>query len=90
MPPAKSPPSCGASGSPPPLSLLLRTRFTSPPAGIDGAPPGGLSKLGIGGAPPTGAVVEPPLFPSMAGAERSFVTAFFNRVPLLMSESRAP
>ncbi len=46
--------------------------------------------LGMGGAPPTGGpeglLVS---FPTI-GAERSLVTAFFSRAPLVISPSRAP
>lgn len=37
---------------------------------------------GTGGAPPTGGAAEPPPLFEIWGADRSFVTAFFNRVPL--------
>lgn len=94
MPPANKPPSCGA---PPtagaagafrlPWSLLLLALFP----GTGGArPAGGRAIPGTGGAPPTGAGAAPPEALATIGADRSFVTAFFNALPLLMSESRAP
>ena len=96
--PAKIPPSCGAvlppKLSPPPVvSLLLLPRF-GPPApapGTGGARPlDGLPRPGTAGAPPTGGPAEAPDgFPTM-GADRSFVTAFFNLAPLLISVRRAP
>jgi len=90
MPPAIMPPNCGAALPPllsfPPrlgISLLLLALLAT-------SPPGGLSMLGMGGAPPTGGpeglLVS---FPTI-GAERSLVTAFFSRAPLVISPSRAP
>lgn len=71
----------------PPVSLLLLPRF-DPPGGTGGArPPGG---RGIDGAPPIGGPEEVDgAFPT-TGADRSFVTAFFNLAPLVMSVSKAP
>lgn len=45
---------------------------------------------GTGGAPPIGGpeAFAPP--PPTTGADLSLVTVFFNRVPLLISESSAP
>ena len=83
IPPAKRPPSCGGSTmvpSPPLLSLLLRT--------LDVVASLGFSSPGIGGA--LGAGPPPSFGRSRIGAERSFVTAFFNRVPFVISESSAP
>lgn len=83
IPPAKRPPSCGASAiipKPPLLSLLLRT--------LDVVASLGFSSPGIGGA--LGAAPPPSFGRSRIGAERSFVTAFFNRVPFVISESSAP
>ncbi len=93
--PAKIPPNCGATllSPPPVVSLLLLTRFGSPtPApGTGGARPlGSLPRPGTAGAPPFGGPAEAPdVFPTM-GADRSFVTAFFNLAPLVMSVRRAP
>ena len=96
--PAKIPPNCGAAVapllSPPPVvSLLLLARFDPPvPApGTGGARPlGGLPRPGTAGAPPFGGpVAAPDAFPTM-GADRSFVTAFFNFAPLVISVRRAP
>lgn len=90
IPPAKSPPNCGAASivpaEPPPVSLLLRFLFE--PEGTGGAsPPGGLIP-GTGGAPLTG----PPELDllSMTGADRSLVTVAFSFLPLLISDSNAP
>lgn len=88
IPPAKIPPSCGAAApallSLPDLlgaSLFARALF----AGVDGTNPG------TGGAPPTGGPPdEPPEEPATMGADRSFVTAFFNALPFVMSPSKAP
>ena len=45
---------------------------------------------GIAGlAPSAGAAGPSDVFPTI-GADRSFVTAFFNLAPLLMSENSAP
>lgn len=91
IPPANRPPSCGADGILPPLvlsplerpSLLLRSLFATPPGGTGGAsPPGG---FGTGGAPP---IAGPADFPGsfwIIGADLSFVTVFFKRVPLVIS-----
>ena len=95
--PAKIPPNCGAALvamlSPPPIvSLLLLTRF-DPPAPAPGT--GGASALGVlprpgtAGAPPFGGAEAPDVFPTM-GADRSFVIAFFNLAPLVISVRRAP
>jgi len=91
MPPAKSPPSCGASGRPPPdllvVSLLLRSRLTAPAPAAAGAGPGG-RRPGIAGAPGTAPPLEPlPL--SIMAPDLSFVTAFFNPAPFRISPSRA-
>lgn len=99
IPPAKSPPSCGAACvggagalSRPLWSLLLLARFPGtggarPPGGL-GAPP----KPGTGGAPPRGGPPEepPPEEPPTIGADLSFVTAFLRALPFVMSERRAP
>lgn len=98
MPPAKSPPSCGAASMPAPelsrplWSLLLLARFpgaggASPPGGL-GMPP--IPIPGTGGAPPIGGPAE--LFADLPtiGAERSFVTAFRSALPLPISPRRAP
>lgn len=91
IPPAKSPPSCGAASlvlaaAPPPVSLLLRFLFEL--EGIAGAsPPGGLIP-GTGGAPLIG-----PLelgLSATIGADLSLVTVDFNFLPLLISDSNAP
>lgn len=96
--PAKIPPNCGAAVapllSPPPVaSLLLLARFDPPaPApGTGGARLlGGLPRPGTAGAPPFDGPAEAPnVFPTM-GADRSFVTAFFNLAPLVISVRRAP
>lgn len=96
--PAKIPPNCGAALAPllsplPVVSLLLLARFDLPvPApGTGGARPiGGLLRPGTAGAPPFGGPAEAPdVFPTM-GADRSFVTAFFNLAPLVISVRRAP
>lgn len=82
IPPAKSPPNCGAgSAVAVPWSLLLLARFP----GTDGARPGtgGAPPIfGTGGAPPTaGAAEELDSLPT-CGAERSLVTAFLRALPL--------
>lgn len=47
--------------------------------------------MGTGGAPPMGGPPPPDLTPPPTiGAERSFVTAFFNLAPFSMSPRRAP
>lgn len=91
MPPANSPPNCGAVPKPesfpfppPPPSELARAR-----PGVGASPPGGLGAPGIGGAPDTTGPLFPDFF-STIGAERSLVTAGFNRVPFEMSPSKAP
>ena len=98
IPAAKSPPSWGAAGTAALLSgpeapslLLLRSLFPSCAEGTGGANPvGGFAIPGIGGAPAgAGPVFPPPPF-EINGADLSFVTAFFKRVPLLISERRAP
>ena len=95
--PAKIPPNWGAAvatllSALPVVSLLLLTRFDPPEAlGIGGArPPGGLPRPGTAGAPPIGGPAEAPDILPTAGADRSFVTAFFNLAPLVMSVRRAP
>lgn len=69
IPPANSPPNCGADSiappAPPPTSLLLRALF--PPAGAGGRRPG------IGGAPPTGGPEFALGLLSIIGAERSLI-----------------
>lgn len=87
IPPANIPPSCGAAGSAGPVSLLLRSRLLLPDA--NGAELGGGLSPGTGGAPPIGGPEES-LGLSIIGAERSFVTAFFNLAPLVMSVRSAP
>ena len=93
--PAKIPPSCGAGGidsavTPPP-SLLLLNLFAALDPGTGGAnPAGGFPKPGTGGAPPTGGPLEAFDDLSITGADRSFVTAFFNLVPFVISPSSAP
>jgi hypothetical protein len=71
----------------PPESLLLLARF--PPPGTGGASPLGAFIPGTGGAPPMGGPPESD-FLSIAGADRSLVTAFFSLAPLVMSERSAP
>ena len=100
IPPANNPPNCGAAATkpppppllPPPASLLLLAIPTSLPAlalGIGGAP-------GTGGAPndatlpPPPAPPAPPTTPVTVGALLSFVTAFRNFIPFVMSELSAP
>lgn len=88
IPPANSPPSCGAEGIdplsvppplPPPLpALLLLSLFASLPPGTGGArPPGGFGIPGTGGALGRAGPESPDFF-STRGADRSFVTVFFN------------
>lgn len=90
IPPAKSPPNCGAASivlvDAPPASLLLL--FLVGLEGTGGAsPPGGLIP-GTGGAPLT---APPELdFLSRTGADLSFVTVDLSFFPLLMSDSNAP
>lgn len=93
IPPAKSPPSCGAAGrldvlsGPERPSLLLRSLFAE---GTGGArPDGGLGMPGTGGAPAIGGpdVLLPSL--EIIGADLSLVTAFFKRVPFVISDSSA-
>ena len=92
MPPAKSPPSCGAVPIPdsfpfpfpPPVSELARAR-----PGAGAIPLGAFGMPGIGGAPDaTGPL--PPDFLSIMGADRSAVTVGFSRVPFEISPSKAP
>jgi hypothetical protein len=94
MPPAKMPPSCGAAvippEFPPPPSLLLLALFPAPPGTGGARPPGGFSIPGIGGAPPIGGPPELPDSFATSGADRSFVVAFFRRVPFVISVRRAP
>lgn len=96
--PAKIPPSCGAAlapilSPPPVVSLLLLARFDPPAStpGTGGARPlEGFPRPGTAGAPLIGGPAEPPdVFPTK-GADRSFVTAFLNLAPLVISISRAP
>lgn len=76
-----------AGSPPPPVSLLLLTRLASPAGGGE-ARLLDKFKTGTGGAPPmTGPVSG---FLSIIGADRSFVTAFLRRVPLVISDSKAP
>lgn len=100
IPPANSPPSCaagalGALSTPEPVSLPLRALLGAAPEGTGGGgaiPVGGLPRVGTGGAAATGGAppaLAPPEFP-ICGADRSFVTAFFNLAPLLISERSAP
>ena len=90
IPPAKMPPNCGAAspaGASPPLLLgasLVALALLPPPPGMGGAVPG------TGGAPPTRGRPEPSDSFATTGAERSFVTAFFSRLPFSMSPNRAP
>ena len=91
IPPAKRPPSCGASAItafPPvtaPLSLLVRFAV----GGDGAAPPGGFNMPGTGGAP--AATPPPPPFGfSSNGPDRSFVTAFLRPFPFCMSWRSAP
>ena len=82
IPPAKSPPNCGAGSTmlavPPGVSLLLRFLAFE---GTGGASPAGGLMPGTGGAPPTGPLPELDLF-SICGADLSFVTVDFNFLPL--------
>lgn len=96
--PAKIPPNCGAAiaallSPPPVVSLLLLARFgpAAPAPGTGGARALGiLPRPGTAGAPPlSGPAEAPDIFPTM-GADRSFVTAFFNLAPLVISVRRAP
>lgn len=78
IPPAKSPPSCGAaldveSTAGRETSLLLRALF----AAVAGTP----SPPGTGGAPSDGLVAELDSFPTTIGADLSFVVAFFSFRP---------
>lgn len=87
MPPANSPPSCGAESipgpGPLPRSLLLRPRFGI--AAVGGRRPG------TGGAPPAGGPVELEGLLSIIGADRSLIwPTFLSFAPLVMSPSRAP
>lgn len=77
MPPANKPPSCGA-------LLIVSDGVAALSLRILPAPPG------IGGAPPIGGPEGP--FDSLPtiGAERSFVTAFFNLFPAWISPNNAP
>jgi hypothetical protein len=91
MPPAKSPPNCGAEAiALSPVSLLLLARF--PPPGAGGASPGGAGGRpipGTGGAPPMAGAASFTL-PTM-GAERSLTcVTFLSRAPFPMSDSSAP
>lgn len=65
---------------------MLRIRFP----GTGGASPLGLAIPGIAGAPPAGGPDELLVLVPITGAERSFVTAFFSCLPLLISLKRAP
>lgn len=93
MPPAKSPPNCGADSivldeppPPPPVSLLLRFLL---PLGVGGASPVGGRIPGTGGAPLIGPAPESG-FLSSRGVDLSFVTVDFSLAPLLISDSSAP
>lgn len=94
IPPANSPPSCGAAlgmAFPPSVSLLLLARFP----GTGGARPeggaGAFPMVGTGGAPPTGGPPPPPETLPTCGAERSFTwPTFLSPVPLRISPSSAP
>ena len=83
MPPANRPPNCGGASVPvEPLcraSLLLRPRGT---AGAEGADE---FMRGTGGAPMTAGAFG---VAATTGPERSFVTAFLRRMPLVMSAFR--
>lgn len=90
IPPAKSPPNCGAASivlvDPPPVSLLLRFLFK-----LGGASPAGGLIPGTGGAPPIGPPPPPELdLVSTIGADLSLVTVDFNLFPLLISDNSAP
>lgn len=93
MPPANSPPSCGAAAMPAAgasgllWSLFARARFP----GTGGASADGAFAMpGIGGAPATGAGPPPPDALLTMGADRSFVTAFLRGLPLVISVRSAP
>lgn len=96
IPPAKRPPSwaagalADASEADTP-SLLLLNLLAAGPDGTGGASPVGGGRMpGTGGAAPTGGPPElPPDFASI-GPDRSFVTVFFSRAPLWISDSKAP
>lgn len=99
IPAANSPPSCAAGAlgvlsTPEPVSLPLRARLGAGAEDTGGGgaiPVGGLPNVGTGGAPATGGAaptLPPP--PPNCGADLSFVSAFFNLVPLLISERSAP
>lgn len=90
MPFANKPPiggadSAGDAGST--AALLALDLFP----GTGGAPPGGLSMPGTGGALPIEGAPPPPelTFPPTRGAERSFVTVFLSFAPFLISPSKA-
>jgi len=93
IPPAKSPPNCGADSivldepPPPPVSLLLRFLF---PPGTGGASPVGGRIPGTGGAPLIGPAPESAFLLSIRGEDLSFVTVDFSLAPLLISDSSAP
>jgi len=84
IPPANMPPSCGAppieASDPPPTSLLA---LALPESGLDKPPGTGGAPNGDGAA----ALLTPP--PTI-GADLSFVTAFFNCRPFVMSVKSAP
>jgi hypothetical protein len=100
MPPAKSPPSCGAAlivedrslAPSPPVSLLLLARFpgtggASPPGGAGGA----LPIPGTDGATPIGGAAGPSETLPTIGADRSLtIVTFFSLAPLVMSPRSAP
>ena len=97
--PANIPPNCGAvfaplRSTPPVVSLLLLALVGSPaPApGIGGARPlGSFPRLETAGTPPfRGPAETPDVFPPTMGADRSFVTVFFNLAPLEISVRSAP
>lgn len=94
IPPANIPANCGGCSIPvtPPSSLLLWSlllRALFPP-GTGGANPPGLDIPGTAGADAKGDGPEvSDTFP-IIGADRSFVTAFFNCFPFEISDRRAP
>lgn len=91
MPPAKSPPSCGAavtpeSGPPPPPASELLLALLAAGGSLVGA----FGRPGIGGAPPTAGALLCVLLLTI-GAERSLTTpTFLSRAPFEISPSKAP
>lgn len=70
--------------------LLARIGPAAPAPGTGGARALGIwLRPGTAGAPPFGGPADPDIFPTM-GADLSFVTAFFNLAPLVISVRRAP